>query len=453
MITKAGLCQTSVFTCLQNSWASQSLSHCTDSASNESCVTGFSPLAHCCFLTHLLQWSLYGTKIGRVGCPDEPNSLSRDNECPLLCTLFASVWGHATAPPRRPSFPRLNHPGFSTKPSIWNRGNGSSMLSSTPITTTCRNIENTGNFWDCMKGRIRSMTAITRAYAHAYQLVCLARYIPGVPSQKFRLLAANARYPHLPNVRTTTRERGNDFQVWAIYTDGCSRLADGETFAGWGAVARSFHGRIYVMFGPVITTEAHLAFAGSRVHSNNAAEMSATVEALSFLGHHGPVARDAHSCVFFDSKHAAGVCLGTIHARTHVHLGLSCQQLWLKVQHRLRFTMQHVHSHAENLSWKRMRRSCCCTGCVWLENKTVTFPHVGHITPLIPFHVLLPAATLGMFWKSYVTPIRSMFLPPSTKPGDSALFHTVQQGGLSCSHHVPLRYFRSFARLNLLQFA
>ena len=38
------------------------------------------------------------------------------------------------------------------------------------------------------------------------------------------------------------------------------------------------------MFGPVTTTEAHLAFAGARVHSNNAAEMSAIVEALSFLG-------------------------------------------------------------------------------------------------------------------------------------------------------------------------
>ena len=30
---KAGLCQSSVFTCFQNAWASQSLSHCTDSAS------------------------------------------------------------------------------------------------------------------------------------------------------------------------------------------------------------------------------------------------------------------------------------------------------------------------------------------------------------------------------------------------------------------------------------
>ena len=61
-------------------------------------------------------------------------------------------------------------------------------------------------------------------------------------------------------------------------------MVDGETFAGWDAVARSLHGRTGVMFGPVITTEAHLAFAGARVRSNNTAEMSASVEALSFLG-------------------------------------------------------------------------------------------------------------------------------------------------------------------------
>ena len=53
--------------------------------------------------------------------------------------------------------------------------------------------------------------------------------------------------------------------------------------------------------------------------------------------------------VFYDSKHAAGVCLGTVLARTHVQLALTCQQLLLKVQRRLRFTMQHVYSHAENL--------------------------------------------------------------------------------------------------------
>ena len=50
-----------------------------------------------------------------------------------------------------------------------------------------------------------------------------------------------------------------------------------------GVISRSPHGRIDVMFGPVIITEAHLAFSGARTHSNNTAEMTAMVEALSFL--------------------------------------------------------------------------------------------------------------------------------------------------------------------------
>ena len=52
---------------------------------------------------------------------------------------------------------------------------------------------------------------------------------------------------------------------------------------------------------------------------------------------------------FDDSKHADGICLGTIQARTHVQLALACQQSLLKVQHRLRFTMQHVYRHTGNL--------------------------------------------------------------------------------------------------------
>ena len=46
--------------------------------------------------------------------------------------------------------------------------------------------------------------------------------MPAVPSQKFRLPTAKARYPHRPNARTITSERGNDFQGGAIYTDGGS---------------------------------------------------------------------------------------------------------------------------------------------------------------------------------------------------------------------------------------
>ena len=47
--------------------------------------------------------------------------------------------------------------------------------------------------------------------------------------------------------------------------------------------------------------------------------------------------------------HAAGVCLGTIQARTHVQLALACQNCLFRAQHRLRLTMQHVYGHGGTL--------------------------------------------------------------------------------------------------------
>ena len=170
--------------------------------------------------------------------------------------------------------------------------------------------------------------------------------MPAVPRLNFRLPKPKARYPRFPNVRTTTRERGNDFQ---IYTDGGTRVVDGETFAGWGAFARCPNERMVIMIGPVVTTQAHLAFSGDRSHTNNTGEMSAMIEALSFLGPFGPLARDAISCIFYDSKHAAGLCLGTIQARTRVQLALACQRSTPCAQHRLRLAMQHVYGHSGNL--------------------------------------------------------------------------------------------------------
>ena len=102
-----------------------------------------------------------------------------------------------------------------------------------------RNLDNPGHFGHCTEGRIRLRTAITPTYAHAYQSICLAVRTLVVLYQKFRLPAAKARNPNLPNSRTTTRETGNDFQGWAIYTDGGTRVSDGEeTIAGCRAVAR-----------------------------------------------------------------------------------------------------------------------------------------------------------------------------------------------------------------------
>ena len=97
-----------------------------------------------------------------------------------------------------------------------------------------------------------------------------------------------------------------------------------------------------------VSTEAHLAQEPEPIPITPLTLLS-MIEALSVLGPSDTAARDAGSCIFYDSKHAAGVCLGTIRARTLVQLGLSCQRLLLKVQLGQRFTMQHVYSHAENL--------------------------------------------------------------------------------------------------------
>ena len=56
----------------------------------------------------------------------------------------------------------------------------------------------------------------------------------------------------------------------------------------------------------------------------------------------------------------------TIFIRTHVQLGLSCQQLLLKVKHSLPFTMQHVYSHAENLG-NECADHAAVLGAFWLS--------------------------------------------------------------------------------------
>ena len=154
---------------------------------------------------------------------------------------------------------------------------------SMPIINFASTLQMMETFGDCLTRRVRFMAAITPAYAHTYQTICLAMHTPGVPRHSFRLAKPKSTYLCLPNDRSITKELGDDYHVWAMYTDGGTRVVDGETFAGWCVISRSPHGRIYVMFGNVVTTEAHLSFCGARTHSNNTAEMTAMIEALFFL--------------------------------------------------------------------------------------------------------------------------------------------------------------------------
>ena len=131
--------------------------------------------------------------------------------------------------------------------------------------------------------------------------------------------------PEQPNYHA---KEGDDFEGWALFTDGGTHSTDGENTAGWGAVARLPHG-LYVMFGLVVTTEAHLACSGARNHTNNTAELSRKVGALAFLGPACPVTRRSRACFFKESQHAANMRTGMIQTRMNVPLVLTSQQLLL----------------------------------------------------------------------------------------------------------------------------
>ena len=175
----------------------------------------------------------------RVGCPNGPDSLSHCNECPLLYDMFLSCWGQATVLPLR------NHllPDFITNVFLRSLQYGIVVMGFIDAFVYAhhqhrRNIENPRNFGDCMKGNPLH-DGCHPACAHEYQATCLTRHRLAVPHRSFRLPKPKAIYPHLPNARTTTRKRGNDLQGWATYTDGGTRVMDGETLARWRAIARS----------------------------------------------------------------------------------------------------------------------------------------------------------------------------------------------------------------------
>ena len=100
------------------------------------------------------------------------------------------------------------------------------------------------------------------------------------------------------------------------------------------------------MCGLVISTEAHIALQGPE--STRATLLNSGVLGAFFSRAPWPCCPWSTLLHFHDSKHAASVCLGTVSARTNVQLGLACQRLLLQIQVRLRLTMQHIYSHAQN---------------------------------------------------------------------------------------------------------
>ena len=176
----------------------------------------------------------------RIGCPDETDSLSIITMNALACTTCLLLFGEqATALPRRS---HLLH-DLITQLFLRSLQYGIVLMGFIDAFVSCSSStppmhrESWKLFVIALKGRIRFVTAIT---------LCLRSRVSGnmpykthacSPASELTLTEApKARYPHLPKVRATTRERGNDFQGWVIYTDGGTRLVNGEALAGWDPI-------------------------------------------------------------------------------------------------------------------------------------------------------------------------------------------------------------------------
>ena len=141
------------------------------------------------------------------------------------------------------------------------------------------------------------MTPITPTYAQAYQSLCLAGRLFVVPPPKVslpRLPKPNTRIfltPEPRHVKMATTSRDVPFAQMEV-----ARVSEGETSAGWGAVARSLDGRLFVMCSP-----SHHNRSTSRVcrgwtpFQQHCTELLSIIEALSFLGPDGPLPRDSQA--------------------------------------------------------------------------------------------------------------------------------------------------------------
>ena len=181
------------------------------------------------------------------------------------------------------------------------------------------------------------------------------------------------------------------------------------------------------MFGPVITTEAYFVFACARTHFNNTAEMSAMIEVFSFLG---PMAR-----LNVTRAHVFSLIPRMLLVFPWRNPGSQARTAWTLLPTvsaespgRLRFPMQHVCIHADDLEYhcadhaaawfgvdlqlvtRRARQSYDSVSCSICHNFGDVQEKFRHIR-------LRVCLLLG------------------ARPGVSALFHAVC---FSCAYHLLL---------------
>ena len=116
----------------------------------------------------------------------------------------------------------------------------------------------------------------------------------------------------------------------------------------------------------------------------------------------------------------------------------------LKVQHKLRLTMQHVYGHTGNLG-NECADHAAALGTLGLVSSH-NYLHVGLVIILIKMLALVLATTLEMSWTNCVT--LELKEPRYLRMGDSALFLT---GFSFVRTHASHRFWLFFSSFSLTQ--
>ena len=283
----------------------------------------------------------------RIWCADESDSLTHYSECPSLYNIFDFFLETCYDIATEIIFCTTYHPCVHAKSSIWYRGSGLHRCLSLPFINT----------------------ALTPRTLEALMIACKEGFAWWRPSllptptcirQRVLRNTSLASSPHLPTSQaqvqvsislqrsfhnTWKRQRllwvGYFYKWWysrCWWWNSCWVWCD-FPISSWKNCCHVWSRRHH---------EAQLAFSGARTPTTLLKWLPWLKHCL-FLVHmvQWPV---MSSRVFYcDSMHAAGICLGTIQARTNVQWALACQQSLIHTQRTLQLTMQQVYGHGVNL--------------------------------------------------------------------------------------------------------
>ena len=178
------------------------------------------------------------------------------------------------------------------------------------------------------------MTALCPAWADTCQTMCLGCSLEQLRPDAFRLPKPKNGFPMLPTCRITARVTGTESpRLETLHGGFFKRQVDGTDSARLTILTR-------ILCGPIVCNPRSPASFGAKSCSNNTAELTGFAEALRWIMFFIP--RGERVRILYDSKRAARVALGFIHAVRNIALVHNCNELVSRSKCNFRISVDHV---------------------------------------------------------------------------------------------------------------